>query len=82
MHLGHELMEVDATLLFDWGDFKEEVHQHTFAAPNPAIKINTLRRRFWPAKQEPRFARPPVAKPVGQDAQEFDSRGLSRVELD
>ena len=51
MDLNHKFMEMDPTFALDRCLFIEQVHQHGFAAPAPAIQIQALGRVFPSPRQ-------------------------------
>ena len=66
MHVGHEFVEVHATLADDGAGLEKKIHQHRLAAANVSVDVEALkgRPRLFAFSEKPterrRFARQPV----------------------
>ena len=78
VHLGHELVEVNAPLRPERGGLEEQVHQHGLAAPHRHEDAGALRRRLPLAQQSRKTgAPPPLAQTAGGSPS--SSRGGDRL---
>ena len=74
MHFQHEGVEMHAALLLHLNMGEEQIHQHRLAATDPAIEIETLRRRLILAT-----AKAEALCPAGETAGRLRAIGLQGV---
>ena len=87
MHVGHELVEMRAALVFDRACLEEQVHQHGLATPDFAMDIEAARRptvlvREQPAEQPLLAGRLVADKPLLEICKGFRDLGLGGIGLD
>src|SRR5882724_6677451 len=84
MHLGHEFVEMRASLVHDQALLKKHIHQHGLAAPDVAVNIKAARRRLVLVREQPAkqalLAQGLVARKLLLEAREgFGGLGLRGV---
>src|SRR6185312_6847552 len=89
MHVGHEFVEVHATLADDGAGLEKKIHQHRLAAADLSVDVKALdwRTRLFAFSEEPakrrRFARQPVLiDPLLKRRQSPAQHGLAGIGLD